>query len=181
MHCMATGWFLLTGVGLLANCRVVLGTWPPLAMNVVCSGQLIIIIIINSVDEALMSCKFSIKHYFLMYRIPFLLIYYCWYLLSAVKKMKESVTLIETQQLILQGYVSNLFLANFMWQFWWWGLYLVNKTPLAAGISEDNAQGWKISKKWIVTVGQEVKLWGQQLLWNFGDNLSADGICPSIH
>ena len=163
MHCVATGWFLLIGVGLLANCRVVLGTWPPLAMNVVCSDQLIIIIIINSVDEALMSCKFSIKHYFLMYRVPFLLIYYCWYLLSAVKKMKESVTLIETQQLILQGYVSNLFLANFMWQFWWWGLYLVNKTPLAAGIklSEDNAQGWKISKKWTVTVGQEVKLWGQ--------------------
>ena len=29
------GWFHRAGVGLLANCRVVLGTWPPLAMNVV--------------------------------------------------------------------------------------------------------------------------------------------------
>ncbi len=51
-------------------------------------------------------------------------------------------------------------------------VYLVNKPLQAAGILEDNAQGWKIVEKW--KVGREAKLWGQ--LWNFEDNLSAKGI-----
>ena len=48
---------------------------------------------------------------------------------------------------------------------------LVNKPLSAAGISEDNAQSWE-SEKW--TLGREARLGGQ--LWNFDDNLSAEGI-----
>ena len=33
-YCWPCEWFHPTGVGLLASCRIVLGTWPPLAMNV---------------------------------------------------------------------------------------------------------------------------------------------------
>ena len=51
-------------------------------------------------------------------------------------------------------------------------IYLVNQPFSAAGISEDNAYGWKIVRKW--TFGSEAKLRGQ--LWNFKNNLSAEGI-----
>ena len=51
--------------------------------------------------------------------------------------------------------------------------YLVKKTLSAAGISEDNAHmAERLAKTW--TGGREAKLGGQ--LWNFEENLSAEGI-----
>ena len=51
--------------------------------------------------------------------------------------------------------------------------YLVKKPLSAAGISEDNAhKAGRLAKKW--TGGREAKL--REQLWNFEDNLSAEGI-----
>ena len=40
-YCWPGGWFHPTGAGLLANRTIVLGTWPPLATNVVNSNKLL--------------------------------------------------------------------------------------------------------------------------------------------